>query len=146
MKTTKNAYDMFARNLTAFSQQYSVLLKKYQDIVDKEIAAEFPQVTSDLKSVKPNGSLEYQYIANKFFTSTDNLANILKAANRPNLAPAFAFAEFALKEDLTASLTLDLARFHRCGVVQIPAINTTSGSISSVILISTTAMGCMFEL
>ncbi|MCB9073572.1 MAG: DUF1501 domain-containing protein [Bdellovibrionaceae bacterium] len=148
--TLKNTYEMFASKLDTFAKQFADLVKKYEEIIDLETAALFPEVTSDLKSIKPNGSKEYQYTSNLFFKSGDNLFTILQKANRPQLAQSFAFAEFALKEDLTASLTLDLGiNFSNIKGVGITHDQHFVGSISSIIFTSLyfrSLLGCMLEL
>lgn len=146
----KNCYDMFASKLDAFAKDYEVLLKKYQDIVNKEIAADFPGVTTDLNSIKPDGSPQYQYVSGKTFASGDNLKNILATATPPQVAAAFAFAEFALKENLTSSLTLEVGlNFSNIKGVNISNDQHFIGAISSVIftnLYYRSILGCMTEL
>ncbi|MCC6138680.1 MAG: DUF1501 domain-containing protein [Bdellovibrionaceae bacterium] len=146
----KNSYDMFARKLDAFKTTYAALLAKYEAIVDKEVKAEFPDVTTDLASIKPDGSKAYQYTNNKFFSSTDNLKTILAAARPPDVAHAFAFAEFALKEDLTSALTLELGgSFANVKGIAIAQDQHFIGSITSTLFTSLyyrSVLGCMTEL
>jgi hypothetical protein len=148
--TLKNTYDMFARNLSQFTKTYSDLVKKYEAIVDKEISAQFAEVNTDLAKIKPNGGSEYRYGNNNYFSSKDNLSAVIKAADRPSVAHAFAFAEFALTEDLTASLTLDLGiNFNRVNGANIPHDQHFIGSISSILFTSLyyrSVLGCMCEL
>lgn len=145
----KNSYDMFARKLDAFATTYASLLKKYQDIVNKEVAAEFPDVTTDLNSIKPDGTLPYQYSSNKTFGAGDNLKTILSGATAPQVAAAFAFAEFALAEDLTSCLTMELGgNFANIKGTAIAQDQHFVGAISSVIftnLYYRSVLGCMTE-
>lgn len=146
----KNSYEMFARNLAAFKTTYDALVKKYETIVMNEIKAEFPGVTTDLASLKPDGSLEFQFASNKFFTSADNLKNILAAAVPPSVAHAFAFAEFAIQEDLTSALTLEMGgNFGGIKGSGIAHDQHFVGSLSSTVFTSLyyrCVLGCLTEL
>lgn len=145
----KNAYEMFSRNLAAFTKTYSDLVKKYDAIIKAEVAADFPGVTTDLAKIKSNGSQPFNYALNKPFAATDNLKTIVANATPPQMAAAFAFAEFAMKENLTNSMTLELgANFANVKGVGISQDQHYVGAIASTIftnLYYRCVLGCMTE-
>lgn len=124
-RSLNSTYDMFARNLTAFQTKYTALLQKYTAIAEAEMRAEFPGVTTDLASIKPDGKEQFSFASGSAFKA-GNLKTILaKMSPAPSIAQAFAFIEFALSENLTSSITVDL------GTVPVTNPADNGGAISN---------------
>lgn len=148
-QSLENTYKMFERNLSQFTKTFATLLDKYQKIVTQEIKADFPGITTDLKDIKPDGSKVFQYTSGQYLTAGDNIKSLLDASDAPRVAYAFAFAEFALKENLTSALSLDMGgNFGRFKNTTISHDQHFIGSVTSTILTSLyyrSVLGCMTE-
>lgn len=99
------AFDMFARNLSAFNTRWATLLSKYKQIVNAEIKAAFPGITS----VNPIGDNTELFRYNRNATNFVNgslAAQIVTNTRHDRMAASFAFVEFALTENLSSAITV----------------------------------------
>ncbi len=100
------AYEMFARNLDSFNTRWATLYKKYQDIIAAEIRSPFPGITN-VNPVGDGTSEIYRYDRTATTILNGSFASQITATTSNNrMAQAFAFAEFALTEKLSSSVTV----------------------------------------
>jgi hypothetical protein len=142
-------YDMFEENLASFSKEYTSLVTKYESICKAEMQAEFPGVTTELAKIVPDGSASFSYESGRAFGKNDNLKSILAGAKIPQIAQAFALAEFVLTQNLSSSLSLDTgSSFGNILGKTLSHDQHYLGSITSVLFTSLyfrCYLGCMLE-
>ncbi len=143
------AYDMFARKLDSFNARWQGLYKKYRDIIAKEIRAPFPDVTD----VGDTSDESVFYNTNTNRPVKGSLKSTIGTNTHINqTAQAFAFAEFALTENISSSVTVDASTQVMQGVVghgNVTCDQHRVGSCASVFYTSLfyrSLLGCITEL
>ena len=145
-----SAYEMFDKNLDSFNKKYVGIYKKYQAIVRKEIRAAFPGVTT----VNPISDESVLFSVNRGPVFVKGaLNNSIDSKTHINAtAQAFAFAEFALTEKLSSSVTVDASGSVMQsvkGVGNVPCDQHFVGGVASVFYTSLyyrAFLGCLMEL
>ncbi len=100
------AYDMFTRKLDTFNKRWNDLYAKYRNIISKEIRAPFPNVTNIGNT--SDESVFYNVDTNR--PVKESFDSTIQASTHINqTAQAFAFAEFALTEKISSSVTVDVS-------------------------------------
>ncbi len=103
----KAALEFIKFNLNSFQTKWSALRAKYQDIVDREFTAAFPGINSEWQSIVPSNHPYFTIAEGRTLTGL-NLKAQFASAKVSQVAEAFAFAEFALGQNLSHSLSLSL--------------------------------------
>lgn len=144
-----SAYKMFEEKLTSFNQKYANLYKKYQEIVSKEIRANFPNITN----VNPVSDNSDYFSYNRGVVVNGSLnATINAETNLNRTAMTMAFAEFALTEKLSSSVNINISSTVMSGVKGIGNITCDQHYVGAVASIFYTSlyyrafMGCLLEL
>lgn len=145
----ESTLEMFTRDLNKFKDRWSGLVSKYEKIVSAELKAKFPNVTSQANQIKPIEHPYFKLDTNK--TPAGNMQSAINGCDVNRVAETFAFVEFALTENLSASLSVDLS-----GSTMLKAAGRTVtndqhriGAINSIIFTSLyyrSILGCTIEL
>ncbi len=146
------AYEMFERNLDSFRNNWQGIYNKYKAIIKADINAVFPGIT-DVNPIAESKKEPYRYErGTNDFVSGAYKSKILAGTHSNLMAQAFAFAEFALKEKLSSSLSVSTAGSVLQGLKDIGNLRTDQHFVGSVTSVFFTSImyrafaSCLLEL
>ncbi len=145
------AFEMFEKNIDAFRRDWLAMYNKYKQIISADINAAFPGITT----VNPIGEKQERFRhdrgANDFVIGSYN-AKIVAGTRSDLMAQAFAFAEFALKEKLSSSLSVVTAGVTLQGIKDVGNLTADQHFVGSVTSVFFTSLmyrafaSCLLEL